>query len=186
MEPHHPEPATLPPAVSGVELEKPLEPPKPESAGQTGPVELPETRSRPSPQQQQIGLEALVAILMSSGAKVGLALQLDDENKAIRLLAVCGPLQIPCDLPTAKAREFGQRLLDAADKYDPPQESAEAAEETGLDDLLAEAQANVAGDDDDEPHHPNEDLTYIMAAETDPVSPPEPAEPSRLILPSHF
>jgi hypothetical protein len=74
-----------------------------------------------------VGIEALIPMLVKMGAKIGFALQLNELDKAIRFLAVCGPIQIPIDLTYEKAREIGQGLLDAAEKFD-PQKPVEAAE----------------------------------------------------------
>jgi hypothetical protein len=119
-------------------------------------------------QQQQVGIEALIPLLMQNGAKPGFALQTNDWEKAIRIVAVCGPVTIPLDVPYGKAREVISALTDALEKYDPT--PVKTGEGTAAE-LLAEATQNLKGDydaDDDDltfelrdpDYNPNTDLGY--------------------------
>lgn len=77
--------------------------------------------------QQQLGIDQLVPLLLAAGAKVGFALQTNDELKAIQVVATCGAIAIPVAISYDKAREMITGLTAALEKYD-PQKAAEDAE----------------------------------------------------------
>jgi hypothetical protein len=152
-------------------------------------------------QQQQMGIEALIPLLIQNGQKPGIRLQTNDWEKAIRFLSTCGPVAIPVDVTFKEAREIAKGLTDALAKYDPAPDpnrcestippiaigeyvDVDAANDDTAAELLAEATANLKGDcDDDE----DNDLGYIVVEEEadgfgdDVFEAMEQLEPSRII-----
>jgi hypothetical protein len=67
----------------------------------------------------QLGLEQLAGLLMQQGAPRGWKLQTGTDPKLIRLIATCGPLEVPLDFTPDDARKLSQKILEAVESIDP-------------------------------------------------------------------
>jgi hypothetical protein len=74
------------------------------------------------PKPQQIGVDQLVALLLSQGAGRGYTVQTSEADgpPVVRVNAQCGPLTIPLDFTPQEARDLSATIMVAADKLDPP------------------------------------------------------------------
>jgi hypothetical protein len=75
---------------------------------------------QPAPPPQPVALEQLVSRLASKGAPIGYKLATCSDPPMIRIIACCGPIEIPIDLDPQKTRALAARLIQAADQVDPP------------------------------------------------------------------
>jgi hypothetical protein len=83
----------------------------------------------------QIGPGELVSVLMSRGATIGYKILTADDAKIVRVVATCGPIEIPLDFSVDQLRKLIETLEGAAQKVDPP-----AAEEVPVE-VSPEAEA---------------------------------------------